>query len=1521
MQLESPLNTEETETNTMQSSSGVTSWDKISALHRKNLVAKFGKEGNRLQSARVFCMVMLCLGAIICLVLVQNVTAFTDITSPVWEPFEENDDYPSGWRLDVQFEGSVENDTGTYFPYNMQGIAETLGRLEMSLSGDWSYEYYTLSSDLSLSFSTNGLLTGTPVYAIYSMGPNQAKWDMDKAFQAAVIYDVIQNQDKWATATKDDVVDLLDIKLQTMPWDWNKWDRMIMSLWISLVFQFALLSVLASDIVETAKAIYVERKEGMKDLMSFLGLTPFDYWMSHAYTILQVYLPSIIFTFIVIIITWTKVDDKHDLGVSGGHIFYAGFSYIVCAVNTMLFTFAITSFMTNDYLVETYGLLLRSIIPFAFPVILIHSFNNEGFGMRFIFQFIPPINFAFALRDSLDTIHADTILFWFIDFFLWGYLTYYFDMTVPTVNGTQQKPCCFCFKNTVEESNGVGMENVEGKFLEVRNLTKTYGSFTAVDDLSFSLEKDQIYGLLGFNGAGKSTTISMITGMQKPSSGSVYIDGKNVAMELDSLRKQMGVCPQHNMLWGQLTVRAHLLLFGRLRGLSDEIMEAQMETLLEELEMSDVIDTMAKDLSGGQKRKLMVMQAFLGDPTFVLLDEPTAGVDIESRTAIHNLIIRQKKGKLIILTTHHMHEADMLSDYIAIMADGKIMEEGTATQLKAEHGSGTKFHLPLDSVKEIDLRKFDVTIEEKRDFLAVTTKNNDQLPSIVKFLETKADKLHIENNSLESVFLNLARRRAAMVRRSSMPEITVDSEFSVREIVSKDYQPAGMLTQLWLLIKKRAKILFYDPTGLVMGLIAVLLFVFINMAINLAFGMKNQPTSFPDMSELGSTPIYGTSIDTLVSPIKENLAQFGSASGATTISPKTYVKETPERQAFRVDGTKLEINVDPFYFPHAISLVSHMYTGSAIEVVRKDDLNFLSMIGPMLTAMMFCFATTLLMGAIYKYSGAERDSGMFNVQRLLGIPSFFMETVNLLFDWTCCIVLTIIYAATQANDSSEFGNMIVSWIVASFGFWYLVYAIGTFVDADKVLQAMGLLSLLVQIPIQTLNNVQPLYLQWITGVTKPPSQVWVLVKILFYFFPAFQFYASAILLSSKDNLNEELDIDNTILANHWILCWVANIFWILVYVCCAYAKQICNLSFIPFCKEPMDDSLQGATGLETGDDKVTSDMISKVYQDEAGKTVVAAREVTFVNQSGRCMGLLGKNGAGKSTMMKVLTTDIKQSLGKGSIQGHDIADDTATIRDFIGICNQENIFWDVFTAREHLTFFGTLRGVPTEDLAQVIEVLATELKFIEHLDTKCCYLSGGNKRKLSLCTSIMGCTRVLFLDEPSSGVDPFARDEMQRVLMEMKPGRCILFTSHTMEEAEIMCDDVVIMVKGKVECDGTIEKLIKEFSEGYFYSVDTSRLSEESETELAKIIEAKFPDFKKRETAKKELSYVVPFNSIPVDAVFEFINNTRKEFQCESVLESASLRELFRHVVNEDETDEESEEIEVANDENASSVV
>merc|ERR1719336_1927104 len=191
------------------------------------------------------------------------------------------------------------------------------------------------------------------------------------------------------------------------------------------------------------------------------------------------------------------------------------------------------------------------------------------------------------------------------------------------------------------------------------------------------------------------------------------------------------------------------------------------------------------------------------------------------------------------------------------------------------------------------------------------------------------------------------------------------------------------------------------------------------------------------------------------------------------------------------------------------------------------------------------------------------------------------------------------------------------------------------------------------------------------------------------------------------------------------------------------------------------------------------------------------------------------------------------STGRGMIHNKNCASQAGEIRQWTGICNQKNIYWKAFTVREHLSYFGRLRGVPSSEIADLIHDFAMELKFIEHMDTKMDQLSGGNKRKVALCTSVMGASDVLYLDEPSAGVDPFARDEMKNVLVKLKDGRTVLFTSHTMEEAEIMCDDVVIMVKGVVEAAGEVNDLITEQSKGYFLQIDTSSLTDD---QIAKVV-------------------------------------------------------------------------------------
>ncbi|XP_042539897.1 retinal-specific phospholipid-transporting ATPase ABCA4 [Dipodomys spectabilis] len=229
----------------------------------------------------------------------------------------------------------------------------------------------------------------------------------------------------------------------------------------------------------------------------------------------------------------------------------------------------------------------------------------------------------------------------------------------------------------------------------VKNLTKVFESCSrpAVDRLNITFYESQITAFLGHNGAGKTTTLSILTGLLPPTSGTVLIGGKDIETSLDEIRQSLGMCPQHNILFHHLTVAEHILFYAQLKGKSWE--EAQLETegMLEDTGLHHKRNEGAQDLSGGMQRKLSVAIAFVGDSKVVILDEPTSGVDPYSRRSIWDLLLKYRSGRTIIMSTHHMDEADLLGDRIAIISQGRLYCSGTPLFLKNCFGTG--FYLTL----------------------------------------------------------------------------------------------------------------------------------------------------------------------------------------------------------------------------------------------------------------------------------------------------------------------------------------------------------------------------------------------------------------------------------------------------------------------------------------------------------------------------------------------------------------------------------------------------------------------------------------------------------------------------------------------------------------------------------------------------------------------------------------------------------------------------------------------------------
>jgi linearmycin/streptolysin S transport system ATP-binding protein len=221
--------------------------------------------------------------------------------------------------------------------------------------------------------------------------------------------------------------------------------------------------------------------------------------------------------------------------------------------------------------------------------------------------------------------------------------------------------------------------------LHVKNLRKTFGPLVAVDDVTFAVEPGELVGLLGPNGAGKTTTVSMIAGLLSPDRGDVLVAGRRLEGDTDQSKRRIGLVPQDLALYEELSARANLRFFGALYGLSGAALNRAIEAALELVGLADRTSDRVKTFSGGMKRRLNLAAGLLHDPDILLLDEPTVGVDPQSRNAIFdNLEVLKGRGKALLYTTHYMEEAERLADRIVVIDHGKVVANDTLDGLRSQ---------------------------------------------------------------------------------------------------------------------------------------------------------------------------------------------------------------------------------------------------------------------------------------------------------------------------------------------------------------------------------------------------------------------------------------------------------------------------------------------------------------------------------------------------------------------------------------------------------------------------------------------------------------------------------------------------------------------------------------------------------------------------------------------------------------------------------------------------------------------
>lgn len=290
----------------------------------------------------------------------------------------------------------------------------------------------------------------------------------------------------------------------------------------------------------------------------------------------------------------------------------------------------------------------------------------------------------------------------------------------------------------------------------INNLCKSFGEIKAVDDLSLRVKKGELFAFLGVNGAGKSTTISIMSGILSKDTGEVIIDGKNIENEMEDISKELGVVFQSSVLDNALTVKDNLFARASLYGLYGKYAQKRILELAKELEFDNLLNRPFGKLSGGQRRRIDVARALLHTPKIVILDEPTTGLDPQTRKKLWEVIERYRKnGMTIFLTTHYMEEATD-ADYVVIIDAGKIVANGTPLELKNSYCGD---FITIYNTEEKEVKKLNLPYTKRKNSYRIEVENTSIARDlIVKYPDIFAD-FEIQKGNMDNVFLNVTGKK------------------------------------------------------------------------------------------------------------------------------------------------------------------------------------------------------------------------------------------------------------------------------------------------------------------------------------------------------------------------------------------------------------------------------------------------------------------------------------------------------------------------------------------------------------------------------------------------------------------------------------------------------------------------------------------------------------------------------------------------------------------------------------------
>uniref|UniRef100_A0A4W2GLK8 ATP binding cassette subfamily A member 6 n=1 Tax=Bos indicus x Bos taurus TaxID=30522 RepID=A0A4W2GLK8_BOBOX len=1184
-----------------------------------------------------------------------------------------------------------------------------------------------------------------------------------------------------------------------------------------------------------------ERKK-YKDLMNLMGLQDSAFWLSWGLIYAAfIFVTSIIIT---VIITSTEI------------IILTGFTVIF----TLFFLYGL-SLIALAFLMTV---LLKKTILTSLVVFLLTLFWG-GVGLSAFYQQLPsPLKWIFsicspfAFSAGINQVRSEEL-----ESNIYGNESHYSPLFF--LNSSP----CFQHRRTGshvtwkdvdpepaadEYCEPVAPELHGREAIRIRNVKKVYkektGKVEVLKGLSFDIYEGQITAVLGHSGAGKSALLRILSGSSVPTAGSVTIYNKNLSemQDLEEIRKITGVCPQFNVQFDTLTVKENLRLFAKIKGIQPKDVEQEVQRVLLELDIQNIQDNLATLLSEGQKRKLTIGIALLGDPQVLLLDEPTAGLDPFSRHRIWNFLRERKADRVILLSTNLMDEADMLADRKVILSKGRLKCAGSSVFLKRRWGLG--YHLSLYRNETCDPEK-------------ITSLINHHIPDAKLKTESKEKLVYTlpaeRTNKFPDLFSDLDEDCSLGVLSYEVSTSTLNEVFTKLEGNSMAEQGTSIRMRHGRPISK------WSCVSLVSRVSCVWL--------------SPRTRHIPDLTVLfGKVAVFPLIVESIFYAMLNETADLEFKPELYFLSPG-QLPQGPRTSLLIINNT--ESNIEDF-------IQSLKHQNIILEVDDFENRNGTE--------------DPSYNGAII-VSGKRKDYGfsvVCNTKQLHCFPVLMSVVSN---------ALLRMFNQTQRIRTERSSYPLVSAGFARLPSWA--------VDLSPYI-AMNSVS---DYKKRTKSQL------WISGLF--PSAYWcgqALVDVSLYSLMLLAMYL-IFYLANREHIYLTSRIVFALVSNNG----TESILHIVMFpfLVCHTPKQkppkkpTCCV-FHLFCRispqsrdarsnaeEPIgeDEDVQAerirtATALNTSIEEKPVIIASCLHKEYAGqkkrcfsrrRKKTAVRNVSFCVKKGEILGLLGPNGAGKSSSVRMIsgmTTPTAGEVGDISIR-------------FLGYCPQENVLWPSLTTREHLEVFAAVKGLRRADAHMAISRLVDAFRLHEQLDVPVQKLSGGAARKLCFVLSLLGDPPILLLDEPSTGLDPAE----QKQLAVRNTARGALLTTHSMAEAEAVCDRVAIMVSGRLRCIGSIQHLKNSLGKDYILELKLKEASQgmSVHTEVLRL----FPRAALQERYSSSSAYRLPVQDVqPLSQAFHKLETVKRNFNLEEYsLSQCTLGKVFLELSKEQELGNVDEEV------------